>query len=177
MYFYLKFIVYDKLLKPRQSFWITLYNHSTMINTNVCFKVLDCAYDSVYQFRSNILSVRGDSLQVLSLNICRSPTKYKNFSLVKFQSLVGAFSHCRGKHRITSSCLSVCPHVSYRLSLDGFSSKLIRQEIPCYCYKMMPSVNLFGFSQCGTLLPPPRQAHLKQKNVCHLFVTWVHGLW
>jgi len=24
MYFYLKCIVYDKLLKPRQSFWITL---------------------------------------------------------------------------------------------------------------------------------------------------------
>jgi len=25
MYSYLKCIVYDKLLKPRQSFWITLY--------------------------------------------------------------------------------------------------------------------------------------------------------
>jgi len=25
MYSYLKRIVYDKLLKPRQSFWITLY--------------------------------------------------------------------------------------------------------------------------------------------------------
>jgi len=25
MYSYLKYILYDKLLKPRQSFWITLY--------------------------------------------------------------------------------------------------------------------------------------------------------
>jgi len=30
MYCYLKCIVYDKLLKPRQSFWITLYKYGLL---------------------------------------------------------------------------------------------------------------------------------------------------
>jgi hypothetical protein len=34
MYSYLKFIVYDKLLKPRQSFWITLYKVPLFLYSN-----------------------------------------------------------------------------------------------------------------------------------------------
>ena len=37
VYSYLKCIVYDKLLKPRQSFWITLYNVSDfLIYIHIC---------------------------------------------------------------------------------------------------------------------------------------------
>ena len=36
MYYYLRCIVYDKLLKPRQSFWITLYFYSKTKQIHQC---------------------------------------------------------------------------------------------------------------------------------------------